>query len=159
MRLLSNVTEWFIEVTVFEDAAGLLSADFFVFLDVDAAMMEITAEMQLKREGGYILVAARHRTDPGARQRFELVVFHTWLFVKVPDSSGFRLATLVAQCWVRYSWHRYRWSRGLWRYQEHRRTISAACKQFCLLFDQQFSSTPRAAHAQERRPFQVLHRF
>ena len=98
MRLLSNVTEWFIEVTVFEDAAGLLSADFFVFLDVDAAIMEITAEMQLKREGGHIRVAARHRTDPGARQRFELVVLDAWLFVKVPDSRWLSLGDDRVDC-------------------------------------------------------------
>ena len=99
MRLLSNVTEWFIEVTVFEDAAGLLSADFFrFFLDVDVAIMEIAAEMQLKHDGGHIRVAARHRTDLGARQRFELVVFHTWLFVKVPDSRWLSLGDDRVDC-------------------------------------------------------------
>ena len=61
-------------------------------------MIEITAEMQLKYEGGYFRVAARHRTDPGARQRFELVVFHTWPFVKVPDTRWLSLGDDRVDC-------------------------------------------------------------
>ena len=86
MLLASNLTEWFIEVTGFEDTAGLLSAELFGLLDVDASIMEI-AELQLRHGSAHIRVAARHRTDPGALQRFELVVFHAWRFVKVADSK------------------------------------------------------------------------
>ena len=84
--LASNLTEWFIEVTVFEDAAGLLSAELFWLLDLDAAIMEIAVELQLRHGSAHIRVAARHRSDPGAFQRFELVVFHAGRFVKVADS-------------------------------------------------------------------------
>ena len=84
--LASNLTEWFIEVTVLEDAAGLLSAELFCLLDLDAAIMEVAVELQLRHGSAHIRVVARHRTDPGALQRFELVVFHTGRFVKVADS-------------------------------------------------------------------------